>query len=248
MAQFALWLPAQDTAPLAGIRYVGLSTWDNHMAYRNIRLLPPLDLEAGEQEGEEEGREAGSSSGRVPPLSQLCAGAIAAELGCATAAAVLAFAEGLVMPAGGACDLLTAAAGAVAANLADILAEQPDALQGLSMESIQSVASDSGMVRAHRSLLLLPCSELACAGAAAGAQACRPSGLLWWLDTADVVLGGGAGCSHTTIRTPLPASHEVECMFLCTGCGPDLSSWGKGGHGDAGPIAAPLVCSSAPSL
>eukprot|EP00873_Tetraselmis_striata_P037090 jgi/Tetstr1/457354/TSEL_043957.t1 len=132
----------QDRDPLPGIRYVGLSTWDNHMAYRNIRLLPPLTAAAA---GAEEGAAAAEPEPRVPPLAQLCKAAVAAQLGSTTACELLAFTQGLLMPADSSGELRAAAAAAVAAHLADILAEQPSALCALSAESLRSVAIDSGM-------------------------------------------------------------------------------------------------------
>lgn len=32
-----------DEDPIEGIRHIGLAAWDNFMAYRNIRRIPPPD-------------------------------------------------------------------------------------------------------------------------------------------------------------------------------------------------------------
>ena len=35
-----------DAAPVEGLRHVGLSTWDRHVAYRQIQMQPPLQTAA----------------------------------------------------------------------------------------------------------------------------------------------------------------------------------------------------------
>lgn len=35
-----------DAAPVEGLRHVGLSTWDRHVAYRQIQMQPPLQRAA----------------------------------------------------------------------------------------------------------------------------------------------------------------------------------------------------------
>ncbi|XP_057833935.2 BTB/POZ domain-containing protein At2g30600 isoform X2 [Cryptomeria japonica] len=47
------WL---DKQPKSKVQYVGLSSWDKHVGYRNIRLLPSPDIKSEQKElGEEEG-------------------------------------------------------------------------------------------------------------------------------------------------------------------------------------------------
>jgi hypothetical protein len=117
------------------------------MAYRNIEVLPAVDLSAEKRPGRDERANNDETRHISPSLLQICARTVAAHLHRSNACEVLSFTEALLLPPAGGDELREAAAGVTAANFSEILSERPDRLCALSAESLKRVAKHSNMVR-----------------------------------------------------------------------------------------------------
>ncbi|KAK9831854.1 hypothetical protein WJX81_001923 [Elliptochloris bilobata] len=83
-----------DPVPLAAIRHVGLSTWDQHSAYRDIKLHPPSALQPAPASVEAQ------QADPVPSLEVLCEGVALAAAGPGNVCAALSLVEALAPAAG----------------------------------------------------------------------------------------------------------------------------------------------------
>lgn len=135
------WL---DPSPAASIEHVGLSSWDHHVAYRNIQITPPMAVAppAGTSAG---AAELGASiASPVASLQDQCMAALQRSLGPATVCTVLALAD-VMRPAAEA--LRDGAIASLAEQLPKVLAAHPAGLQALSFDCMLDVLKHGALVR-----------------------------------------------------------------------------------------------------
>jgi len=134
------WL---DPSPAAAIQHVGLSSWDHHLAYRNIQITPPQAAEAAAlaSEGGNSGPQLGDS---MPSLQDGCAAALQRSFIAATVCTVLGVAD-VIRPTA---DVLRSAALAfLAEQLPAVLAADRAGLQALSFDCMLDLLSHGSLVR-----------------------------------------------------------------------------------------------------
>lgn len=83
-----------DALPIKNIRFIGLSAWDKHVAYRNVCLQPSINF-GSKFQGKEEDRF--SRGGRkmllVPTLVNICSDALMEEISASTSCAIINIAD-----------------------------------------------------------------------------------------------------------------------------------------------------------
>lgn len=136
-----------DPQPLEGLRFVGLSSWDKHVAYRNISVgpcladarrwgtaAPPLDDQALDH---------------VPALVTLAAGALVAHLAPDSVVPLLVVAD---LPLAHAPRLREAALAFLAANAESVLRAVPHHLPRLSVVHVEEMLCHAELVRCLNSV------------------------------------------------------------------------------------------------
>jgi hypothetical protein len=135
------WL---DPSPQASIQHVGLSSWDHHVAYRNIQISGPPAMPAPAAAAAD-----ASPGSAVASLQDRCMGALQGSLSPAAVCTVLGVAD-VMRPAA---DVLRDAATAyLAEHLPDVLAADPRGLQALSFDCMLELLSSSALVCFSHSL------------------------------------------------------------------------------------------------
>lgn len=144
------WL---DPSPQASIQHVGLSSWDHHVAYRNIQISGALAMPTPAAQPD------ASPGSAVASLQDRCMGVLQGSLSTAAVCTVLSMAD-VMRPAA---DVLRDAATAyLAEHLPEVLAADPLGLQALSFDCMLDVLSSSALVRSpHRLRLALHCCSTA---------------------------------------------------------------------------------------
>jgi hypothetical protein len=147
------WL---DPSPQASIQHVGLSSWDHHVAYRNIQISGPPAVPAPAAAAPD-----ASPGSAVASLQDRCMGALQGSLSPAAVCTALGVAD-VMRPAA---DVLRDAATAyLAEHLPEVLAADPRGLQALSFDCMLELLSSSALVRAPHSLGSAPLCRLNLAG------------------------------------------------------------------------------------
>lgn len=147
------WL---DPSPAASIEHVGLSSWDHHVAYRNIQITPPVAIPppAANDGGAEA---AASSASPVPSLQDQCAAVQQRSFSAASVCTVLAMAD-VMRPAA---DVLRdGAIACLAEHLPEVLAADSAGLPPLSFDCMLDVLKHAALVRALRFPCMMTCLGL----------------------------------------------------------------------------------------
>jgi Farnesoic acid 0-methyl transferase len=152
----------RDPTPEASIQHVGLSSWDHHVAYRNIQISEPLEVPAPAAASPD-----ACPASAVGSLQDQCMAMLQRSLSVACVCTVLSMAD-VMRPAA---DVLRDAAIAfLAEHLPEVLAADAPGLQALSFDCMLDVLSNSALVRTlqHMGLRkLLPDDFLIMEGATA---------------------------------------------------------------------------------
>lgn len=152
------WL---DPGPAAAIEHVGLSSWDHHVAYRNIQITAPVALPPrhGNAAAADQQTAAGST-GAIPSLQDQCSAALQRAFRPASVCTVLSMAD-VMRPSADA--LRDAAVAFLAERLPAVLAADAAGLQALSFDCMLDVLKHPALVSRN---LQVPFEHAWCAAAA----------------------------------------------------------------------------------
>lgn len=151
------WRDPGPPASIPAIQHIGLSCWDKHVSYRNVQLLPPVDLEAlqaalwlqaargfgGGGADSSSGGEAAAAGYWPPSLFDTAAAALTAALSPASVCDVLQVAE-LLLPA--TADLYAECLDRLAAQLQQVLGSCSQELCQLSASALADVLQEPSLV------------------------------------------------------------------------------------------------------
>lgn len=134
------WTDAEPHVP--DIRHIGLSCWDTHVSYKNVKLLPPMDFSRINLPSHDQL----AATCQVPSLFSLASQCLAGSLAVASACSVLQLAE-LLLP--NTADLYGTCVRYVAQHFQQIAAwDDCRQLGGLSAGCFSDVLQDSQLVGA----------------------------------------------------------------------------------------------------
>lgn len=128
-----------DPDPLADIRFAGLSAWDKHVGYRNIRVQPAVDFSQ-----QQAAAPSGEHADPLPTLVELCCQTVLRMLSPSAVCAVLEAADAIAPVIDG---LRAHAVEYAARHFADLLHAAPAGFQSLSTESLADILRSQSLVR-----------------------------------------------------------------------------------------------------
>lgn len=133
-----------DTEPIPNIQFVGLSAWDKHVGYRNIKLHPAVDFSSNAPTKTPPG-----SAETLPTLVELCCVEALQSMSCHTVCTVLAVADAIAPVVDG---LRARAIESAARMLPDILREDPEGFKGLTVASLADILQYQSLICGEKAL------------------------------------------------------------------------------------------------
>ena len=126
-----------DPRPIPDIRFVGLSAWDKHVGYRNIRVQPPVDFEAPQPQPN------GAPADPLPTLVELCCRQLLEMLSPTSVCAILASADAIEPVVDG---LRAHAVEFAARRFADVLQTDRRGFEALARDSVADILRSEALV------------------------------------------------------------------------------------------------------
>jgi hypothetical protein len=137
-----------DPDPIESIRFVGLSAWDKHVGYRNIKIHQAA-VDFSQKINSKNAHEAGDVCEPIPTLVELCCMEALRSLTAQNICWVLTVADALAPVVDG---LRARAIEAAAGQLPEILLEDPDGFQGLNVASLAEILQNQSLLCSEKAL------------------------------------------------------------------------------------------------
>ena len=133
-----------DAEPIQNIQFIGLSAWDKHVGYRNIRIHPVVDFSA-----KSTAKTSPGSPESLPTLVELCCQESLCIMNSQTVCTVLAVTDAIAPVVDG---LRARAIEAAAHMLPDILRDDPEGFKGLTVASLADILQYQSLVCGENAL------------------------------------------------------------------------------------------------
>jgi hypothetical protein len=158
-----------DPDPIPDIRFAGLSAWDKHVGYRNIRVQPAVDFsQQPAPAAAAAAAAAGAAPGPAPTLVELCCREALRTLSTGSVCAVLDAADAIAPVIDG---LRAHAVEFAARHLVDVRADHPAGFCALSADSMTDILRSQSLVFPEKQVY-----DALMAWAAAGTSGALPAG------------------------------------------------------------------------
>ncbi len=143
-----------DPEPIENIRFVGLSAWDKHVGYRNIKIQAAVDFSEKKNnpsngDGSSSGYNNSNGFEPIPTLVELCCMEALRSLTSQNICWVLTVADAIAPVVDG---LRARAIEAAAGQLPEILVEDPDGFQGLNVASLAEILQNQSLLCSEKAL------------------------------------------------------------------------------------------------